>query len=90
MPSRLRCANYNECAELIYPENPEAGSSKMRCLCDGCYAYAYPKDIPQPREKPVSNNAINELKCKFVYLQNKINSHIDASKRKRKSLKEFD
>lgn len=39
------------------------------------------------KEKPVSFNGIDELKCKFIYLQNKINSHIDASKRKHKSYK---
>ncbi len=105
MPSRLRCANYNECAELIYPENPEAGSSKMRCLCDGCYGYVYPRDEPETVDiyshyphthqytKKVSGKLftkVEDLDGNVKNLRKAINEHIDASKRKRKPLKEFD
>ena len=50
MTSRTGCQYYNECAELIYPDNPEArnlktyGRSYKLSLCDTCFAYA-PEDV---------------------------------------------
>jgi len=47
--------------------------------------YKEAKPEPQPKKETFSNSAINELKSKFLYLQNKINEHIDASNKKHKS-----
>jgi len=50
-------------------------------------SYKETKIEPQPKKETFSNSAITELKSKFLYLQNKLNAHLDKKKR---SFKKYD
>ena len=97
MTSHLHCQSYNECVEAIYPENPEAPFRQKQgyrtSLCDTCYGYkAKPIEVKPPAIAELSQfllekiKRLDDLQGRLIYLENKLNEHLDKSKKRRDKL----
>ena len=80
----LSCA---ECKERCYPSDPSVdGGCKYYCSKPDYFReLEQPKSEIQPVFKPRPvDKEIDQLKAGYIHLQNKLNEHLDKSKRKDK------
>ena len=81
----------SECIERMKPDDPRVKAGRYHlCGCDYCEKPDYFRDLEQSYEsrpriiykrRPVDNE-IDQLKSGFLHLQNKLNEHLDKSKKR--------
>ena len=80
-----------ECKERLYPDDPSTPSGFYRHSgCDYfCDKPSYYRELEQikPKIQPIFksrpvDNEIDQLKAKLIYLQNKINEHLDKGEKR--------
>ena len=59
-----RCIYYNECQQLIYPDDPEAPKFRgieryLPSLCDTCYGYRIPEEPSHKEEVIIQRYTVN-------------------------------
>lgn len=93
MPSRPRCKYYSECAQKLYPDDPEApkcrfdrqGNYYLPCLCDGCYGYITAPEPAAPTPEPEWSRqqwqSVQQVKAETTFLHKKLMDHL-AEKQK--------
>ena len=77
-----------ECIESLRPDDPRVRSGRyMMCGCDYCNKPTYYREIESAnRETIIERQDLRPIKSEVNHILNKINTHIDASKSKRKHI----
>lgn len=77
-----------ECIERLKPDDPRVKSGRYHlCGCDYCNKPSYFRELENPEPppevtikeewKPKQWDVVNQLRGSFIYLQGKLNEHLD-------------
>ncbi len=72
----------------MFPDDPMVPArypnGQFKTICHDCYAFV-PSKLPKPpqlSQEPLSSNGFQQVKAQLNFLQNKLNDHIDRSKKR--------
>lgn len=87
----------SRCKPALYPQDPSVFFGGLRPLCYSCPDFDYQKEVlEKPLERDVPKmgiprpsarvDSITQLRGQVLYLHNKLNEHLDKSKKRRDRL----